>query len=97
MATTDPELAPEYEPRRAEPGTTFGYTAAGGEQREIVADDEGVVWPKSGEEVGILDGFDLPVARKALAETKEGLAEAAPDDKKPEHSRKPATDAGGKG
>lgn len=69
MAMKDPE--PEYEPRRGDPGATYGYTNREGEQVELQADDEGVVWPKTAHDVEVLDSFDLPVARKALAEAKE--------------------------
>lgn len=72
-----PKDQPEFELRRAEPGQVFGYTTRAGEQREIAADEEGVVTPESREDVAILDQFDLPVARKAIAEA---AADAADTD-----------------
>jgi uncharacterized protein (UPF0335 family) len=64
MATT------EYQPRRAQPGQAFTYTDAEGRQADFRADDEGVVEPKNANEEALLDGFDLPVARKVVAERK---------------------------
>lgn len=68
---------PTYELRRAEAGQEFGYTLPGGEQREIRADDDGVVTPETALDVAMLDTFDLPVARKAIAEA---AADAADTD-----------------
>lgn len=59
-----------YPPRRSRPGTRYGWTDAAGRQQELAADDEGVVRPSSAEEVRVLDGYGLPVARKAQAEDK---------------------------
>lgn len=72
---------PDFEPRRAKPGQQFGYTTADGRQRELEADEEGVVHPATAEDVAALDAFDLPVARKALAEEK------AEEDDKPARRR----------
>lgn len=77
---------PDFEPRRAKPGQTFGYTTREGRQRELVADDEGVVHPDTAEDVAALDTFDLPVARKVLAE--ERAAEDAAEDDKPASRRR---------
>jgi hypothetical protein len=60
---------PEFEPRRAEPGQEFTFNDAEG-TLELRADDQGVVHPKDAREVLALDAFDLPVARKVLAEQK---------------------------
>lgn len=60
----------EFEPRRATPGAVYGYTDRSGKQIEMRADDEGIVRPDSADEVAVLDGYDLPVARKALAAEK---------------------------
>lgn len=54
---------PDFDPRRAEPGQRFGYTTADGRQREIRADDDGIVVPKNHEDVRVLDAFDLPRAQ----------------------------------
>lgn len=59
-----------FDPRRAKPGQAFGFTGRDGQQHELVADADGVVTPTTAEEVAILDSFDLPVARKAIAEVK---------------------------
>lgn len=59
---------PDQNPRRATPGQRFGYTAQDGSQRELAADDDGVVRPDTAEDSAVLDSFDLPVARKAIAE-----------------------------
>jgi hypothetical protein len=80
----------DFDLRRAEPGQTFGYTAQDGSQRELKADDEGVVEPKTAEDVAILDTFDLPVARKAMAE----LKAAEPGADKPKKPASPADDGG---
>lgn len=60
----------DFEPRRAAPGQSFGYTGPDGEQRELAADKDGVVRPKTAQDVEVLDGFELPVARKVLADEK---------------------------
>jgi hypothetical protein len=60
----------EYHLRRAEPGTKFTVTLAGGEQHDFSADDDGVVAPKSPEEDAALQAMGLPVARKAESEAK---------------------------
>lgn len=65
---------PDYPARRAEPGQRFGYTTAEGKQRELHADDDGVVSPKTAEDAAILDTFDLPVAR-IETKTKAGKAD----------------------
>lgn len=56
---------PEFAPRRAEPGQRFGYTTSDGRQREIRADEDGVVHPRSADDVAVLDTFALPEARIA--------------------------------
>lgn len=86
----------EFDPRRAEPGQEFTYTATVDEEvdkdaddpegaelvsiddetgvrtfrrfgveRTLKADREGVVRPKTAQDVAVLDGFGLPVARSA--------------------------------
>jgi len=70
----------DFEPRRAEPGQHFGYTTREGRQREFRADAKGLVTPRSAEDVAILDGMSLPVARteaKAPAKTKRPAASRA--------------------
>lgn len=61
MATKD-----EFDPRRAEPGQSFGYADAEGKQHELTADSDGIVRPKTIEDVATLDSFDLPVARTGV-------------------------------
>jgi hypothetical protein len=63
-------MATEYQPRRARSGQTFTYTDAEGYQVELRANDEGVVEPRNDQEVAVLDGYELPVARKVVAERK---------------------------
>lgn len=54
---------------------TKRFSIREGVQRTIKADDQGVVTPRSDEDVRILDTFDLPVARKAIAERQADKAE----------------------
>lgn len=68
---------PDFEPRRAKPGDRFTVTGSDGRQLDFKADEDGVVHPSNHEEAGLLDSMDLPVARKALAESQ--AAEAADD------------------
>ena len=73
----------EHDPRRAKPGQTFSYVAPaevtegeGKKSRKVTrlkehtfkADDDGVVRPSNADEVRVLDGFGLPVARSAKAD-----------------------------
>ncbi len=60
----------DYEPRRAAKGAVIAYTTADGSTRELRADDDGIVKPTDAAGQVALDALDLPVARKALAETK---------------------------
>jgi hypothetical protein len=41
-----------------------------GVTKDLHADDEGVIHPKTAEDAAALDSFGLPVARKAIAESK---------------------------
>jgi hypothetical protein len=50
----------DFEPYRADPGTRFGYTDADGSQREIVADERGLVVATDDAGEQVLAGFDLP-------------------------------------
>lgn len=63
-------MTDEHLPRRARSGETFTYTNAEGNQVDLRANDEGVVEPRNPEEEALLDGYDLPVARKVVAERK---------------------------
>jgi hypothetical protein len=51
--------------RRAAPGQTFSFTDGAGRTRELVADADGRITPKSRDEEKILDVFGLPVAGPA--------------------------------
>lgn len=65
----------QFEPRRAsEAGQVYTFNDADGEVT-LRADDEGVIHPKSEAHVRAADAFDLPVARKAMAEEKAAKAE----------------------
>ncbi len=66
----------DYEPRRGTRGAVVAYSTADGSTREIRADDDGVV--RATDDAGhvALSALDLPVARKALAETKADEAPA---------------------
>lgn len=72
-----------FEPRRAKPGQVFTYTTGSdGEQRELRADNDGVVRPTNAADAAALDGFGLSVARKAMAEdadADEPVKSAGPD------------------
>ena len=59
--------AAQFEPRRAAAGQTFEY-AAGGKLHRFKADDEGIVRPANDAEATVADRFNLPVARKVVAE-----------------------------
>lgn len=91
MATkkTDEAAAvePAFSPIRGKPDMTVGYTTAEGDQATMEPDADGVFWPKSAEEVAVLETFDFPVARKAEAELKAAAAatpaDAAPGDTEP--------------
>jgi uncharacterized cupin superfamily protein len=67
----------KLEPRRAEPGQEFTYNDADGEVINLRADDEGVVRPKNQAQVRVADAFDLPVARKVIAEKSDAKAASA--------------------
>ena len=62
----------KFEPRRASKGASFAYTTPAGSTHELVADEDGVVWPDDPAAVAALDVHDLPVARKAMAEAAAG-------------------------
>lgn len=69
---------PMFEPRRATANVkAIGYTASDGSQKSIEADDDGVFWPKSAEEVAVLDSFGLVRARKAAEQLGSAATEAA--------------------
>jgi hypothetical protein len=55
----------EFEPRRGQKDATYTYTTLDGRTRELKADEDGVIWPKTAEDEVMLDTLDLPVARKA--------------------------------
>lgn len=63
----------DFEPRHVPADTEVGYTAANGEQRTLrsrpLGDDESyhVIEPKDAADVEILNGYEYPVARKAIA------------------------------
>ena len=63
-------MAERFEPRRAKPGESFEEWDEAGESHTMTADDEGVVQPRSVFEVRMADHHGLPVARKALEESK---------------------------
>lgn len=58
----------EFDPRRGQKNATYTYTTADGRTRELTADEDGVIWPKTAEDEAMLNTLDLPVARKAVAE-----------------------------
>lgn len=60
----------DFDLRRAEPGQRFTYTEPDGGQRELRADDDGVVRPTSVADEEYLNTLSLPVARKAMREEK---------------------------
>lgn len=62
----------EFEPRRASPNETFEYVDGGGTLHSFSADEDGVIHPKSAQEVAVADSRGLPVARKAQAEADAG-------------------------
>lgn len=63
-----------------EDGEATRYAVREGVSRTIRADDKGIVTPRSQEDVNALDLFDLPVARKAIAERQaETKAEEKPE------------------
>jgi len=49
---------------------TTRYAVREGVQRTLKTDDDGVVHPKTQADALLLDRYDLPVARKAIAESK---------------------------
>jgi hypothetical protein len=59
-----------FEPRRAEPEQKFSWVDGEGEEHTMAADEEGIVWPTTAEQVRVADTFGLAVARKAMAEEK---------------------------
>ena len=66
-------MAKQFDPRRAQPNEAFEYADAAGTLHSFSADDDGVIHPKSAEEVAVLDSRDTPVARKVQqAERAEG-------------------------
>lgn len=70
----------DFDPRRALPGQAFTYHDETGQAHTLTADDEGVVRPKDRLGAEVLEGFGLPVARKAIAEerAKRTTTESAP-------------------
>ena len=56
---------PEFPPRRAEPGQEFETTDPNGSSRILRADADGVIRPKSSEDVALLDLYQLPHAQPA--------------------------------
>ncbi len=62
-------MANEFDPRRAEPGTTFTFVDVDGKEHNFSSDDDGVVRPKNAAEQTHADSLGLPVARSAKAET----------------------------
>lgn len=65
-----PAKKEEFEPRRAPKGAVVSFSSADGSTRDIEADEDGVIYPQSAEEVATLDALDLPVARKVIEESK---------------------------
>lgn len=64
------ELAVETDTDADGKTTSKRFAVRYGVTKDLTADDAGVVHPKSAEDVAALDRFDLPVARKAIAESK---------------------------
>ncbi len=62
-------MAEQFDPRRAEPGTTFTYVDIDGREHNFASDDEGVLRPKNAAEKNHADTLGLTVARSAKAET----------------------------
>ncbi len=60
-------MAEQFDPRRAEPGTTFTYVDIDGREHNFASDDEGVLRPKNAAEKNLADRLGLPVARSAKA------------------------------
>jgi len=60
-------VAEQFDPRRAEPGTTFTYVDVNGREHNFSSDDEGVLRPKNAAEKNHADSLGLPVARSAKA------------------------------
>lgn len=88
------EQQEQFDPRRAKAGQRFtgqmlvpdpeapaDHPSPRMVQREVTirADDEGVVRPRNAGEAALLDRFDLPVARKAIAEDKAATAAKVKD------------------
>jgi hypothetical protein len=57
-----------FDPWRAEPGTVVGFTDAEGNQREIRADDGGLLLAKDAEEEAALATFGFGRARVTAAD-----------------------------
>ncbi len=55
-----------YAPRDAAPGQRFSYSDAAATQRELVADERGVVQPQTGREALLLAGFGCPTRRSPV-------------------------------
>lgn len=60
-------MANEFDPRRADPGTTFTFVDVDGKEHNFSSDDDGVVRPKNAAEKNHADSLGLPVARSVKA------------------------------
>lgn len=70
---------PDFDPRRAEPGARFTWHDIWGVKHEFGADSEGILRPQNQAQADAADAFDLPVARKVIAEEKASAAKGGSD------------------
>lgn len=88
MARTKKSKALAFAPRQATPRATFGYTGPDGEQRELVADADGAVYPEIIQDVGVLKSFGLPVIEGDTRVTDDNDPADAGDDDQPAETGK---------
>ncbi|MBA2439580.1 MAG: hypothetical protein H0V50_02770 [Thermoleophilaceae bacterium] len=86
-----------YQPRRSEVGTVFGYTTPEGNQKTIRADDSGLVTPRDSFEDAILAGQGLKVAREPASTTTKAAASTTTKVHQPAPTPVPVKETGAEG